>query len=224
MSWSNVSNAVPRGLLFGPLIAVLFLPVGPSPANLIDNAGFEQAGSTNTVAEYWEFGNPDSHGGWWGTAERVDWRSHSGSWEASIQGTWSGAGSNGGWWQEAAASAGQTFEAAGWFWADSTWTADAQGLKIEFYNASASLLSTSPTASTDDVGESWVEKSVQGTAPADTAWARLVVFSDNVGSDGALQADDLSLTLIPEPVSSTLLIVGGSLLALCRRRYGRGKS
>lgn len=177
------------------------------------NPGFETAGSTNTTAQYWEWDNPSgwTQGGYWGNATREDWRSHSGDYEAVIKGTWAGQGDNGGMWQEFAATEGQQLEASAWFWADNNWSAALQGIKIEFYDNSVSLI-TSVSNAFSDVAESWIQKSVTATAPAETAWVRTAIWADEAGSDGALQFDDVAMSVIPEPSSVLLGLLGATLL------------
>jgi hypothetical protein len=58
--------------------------------NLLDNGGFETPGTFSYFAENWEWMNPDTHGSVWGTASRESWRARTGSWEATIRGSWAG--------------------------------------------------------------------------------------------------------------------------------------
>lgn len=172
----------------------------PAMADLIQNAGFEQAGSGELVAQYWEAGNPDGHGGWWGSAERVWWRAHNGSWEMAIRGTWASAGDNGGLWQERPCTPHITYRASAWFWANNDWSSASQDLRIEFFSSSMALLATVQTA-ISDVGETWAQKTVQGRAPADAAYARVVIQAGGAGANGSLQVDDVELY----PVAGNLL-------------------
>ena len=72
----------------GAILTILLGAAGWAPAqDLVRNGGFETAGSTNFTALYWEAEYPDDNGGFSGSAERVDWRSHSGSWQAALMGT-----------------------------------------------------------------------------------------------------------------------------------------
>lgn len=195
-------------------LAVLALP---SAANLIENPSFEVAGSLTSMAEHWEYGNPDSNGGTWGSAARVDWRATDGGFCATIQGTWAGAGDFGGWWQQAAVSEGDLVTISGYFYADTNWTATTQELKIEWYDSILAPVGSQPSVDLSAVSDSWEYKSVQGTAPATAVWARLTVNASGAGANGALQFDEMSLTVIPEPLALTLLTSGFALCLLLRR-------
>lgn len=164
--------------------------------NLLRNPGFELAGLTTTNrAMYWYPGEPDSSGDMWGSARRVNWRSHEGSWQGTIRGLWANAGSDGGFWQEAEAVPGQTYRFSGWFWADSNWSAGRQGIKIEFLSGPPGSFNyvSAVTTLISGVGTTWVEKSLEATAPPGATWVRVVIFADNVGGNGALQFDALNL-------------------------------
>lgn len=177
--------------------AVAMMENGPS--NLLANASFEVSGSSDARARHWE-ASGDSHGDWWGSAARVDWRCRQGAVAAAVRGSWSG-NDYGGWWQEGAAQAGKIYQATAWFWADhaeNTWTATVQELKVEFYNGAFSLLGSTGVG-LGDVVETWTQKTVRATAPAGTAWARFVVNASGAGATGALQFDGAALTQEPDP-------------------------
>jgi hypothetical protein len=168
------------------------------PTNLLGNASFEMPGSADRYARHWESGSPDSHGSFWDNAYREVWRAHGDFFEAVIKGSWSGGLTSGGWWQEAAASAGATYRVSAWFWADKggyggVWTASSQELKIEFYSSSYGPALSTNTVDLSDVGETWTQKTVAAVAPAGAAWARFVVGVSGAGSQGALQFDDAEL-------------------------------
>ncbi|MFH0880457.1 MAG: hypothetical protein V2A34_12145 [Lentisphaerota bacterium] len=179
---------------------VLFcMSAGSSMANLLQNAGFETEGTNSMTAQYWLWGAPDIHGSYWGSASRENWRSHSGTWEGAIKGSWCGLDS-GGWWQESSGKAGVTYSLSAWFWADNSWTnQQTQGMKIEFLSGAQNgqtLLGT-VSNSFSGVGETWVQKTVQGVAPEGTTWIRAVIYADGVGAEGALQVDDVELVAEP---------------------------
>jgi len=190
-------------------IGIMILTVPVATAVSLYNTSFETVGSSTDYASHWEYNHPDTHGGVWGSGQRASWRAHTGTYEAAIKGTWAGLGDTGGWWQEMAATAGESYDAVGWFWADNTWSATTQHLKIEFRSATDQLLATSSLEDLSSVGESWVQHRVRGTAPANTAWARVVVSVSGAGGAGALQFDDLDLNLsVPEPASAVIMIMG----------------
>lgn len=160
--------------------------------NLLNNSGFETAGSSASRAQYWEAGNPDDHGQMTGNVARVNWRSHSGSWIGTIRGTWTNAGTAGTFWQEVPAKSNSTYAFSAWFWADNSWNPGEQGMKLEFFDASTNLVQVL-SSNFYDVAENWIQKSVQGVAPTNAAWARVVIYASAVSPDGALQFDDLAL-------------------------------
>lgn len=169
------------------------------PSNLLANASFEVSGSSDSQARHWE-ASGGSHGDWWGSAARVDWRSRQGAVAAAVRGSWSGS-DYGGWWQEGAAQAGEIYQATAWFWADhveNVWTAAVQELKVEFYDDAFSLLD-SRSVGLSDVAETWTQKTVRATAPAGAAWARFVVNVSGASAAGALQFDAAALTQEPDP-------------------------
>jgi len=196
--------------------------VVPAEANLLSNPGFEQQGTWSGSAEWWEWGNPDTHGAIWGNATRESWRAHSGSWEGTIRGAWSGS-DYGGWWQEKRATPGVTYTFSAWFWADSTWTNQQdQGMKIEFFDGTeeeSGQMIYAVTNAFSDIGEAWVQKTVQAVAPTNAVWVRVVIYASGVGQDGALQFDDLVL----EEEPGTLILISrlGAGGLLCAGVLGR---
>jgi len=164
--------------------------------NMLRNSGFEQVGLTSTNrARYWYPNDPDAHGDMWGTARRVNWRSHEGTWQGTVRGLWANAGSEGGFWQEASAAPGQTYRFSAWFWADSNWNAARQGIKLEYLSgqpAGTNYLSATTNLLTG-IGTTWVKATIESTAPAGAEWVRVVIFAEGVSANGALQFDDLYL-------------------------------
>lgn len=199
--WSG--DVAPAQVLDNPLALALdrakavtgrFIAV--SSGNLLNNPGFEDAaGADVNGAEHWETGVPDDHGERWGSAARVAWRPPEGAWHGTICGTWSNGYDYGGFWQEMPAVPGATYTFGAWFWADSTWWASEQSIKLEFFDGAAGgetrLLAL--TNAFYDVAQAWVFKEVAATAPAGATWVRVVVLANGIGASGALQFDDLSL-------------------------------
>jgi hypothetical protein len=195
--------------------------------NLLLNPGLETQGAWEHSASQWDWNYPDTHGSSWGTASRETWRSHGGSAEGTIRGQWAG-GSNGGWWQERSAVPGAAYTLSGWFWADNSWTSQTnQGLKIEFFSGTATNVGSMITASTNTfsgIGESWVQQHMTAVAPTNAAWVRAVVFAYNVGWDGALQFDDMSLveesgTVIK--ISQLMRMLTGMMILGCLTAFRR---
>jgi hypothetical protein len=161
--------------------------------NMLKNAGFETAGSS--FAQYWERNYPDTHGASWGSASRQTWRTMGGSFEGAILGTWAGAYTNGGCWQEVPATPNRQYRFATLLFADdwgNKWTSTVHGIKLEFYTASTGLLYAVSNIF-NDISDHWGGHSVQAVAPINTAWMRAVIFAEGLGPNGALQFDDVSL-------------------------------
>ena len=186
-------------------VRALFHPATGS--NLLNNPGFEQQGASADVAAYWKAGDPDAHGDMTGTALRVNWISHEGSWQGTIRGTWSGTGTSGEFWQEIPAHPGARYRFSGWFWADDgnpwgPWAATHQYISLEFRTAAGAVL----LGATNDLGlvtQTWSNHSVDADAPAGAEWVRVVIHVDGVGPDGALQFDDFrleALDVLPQPI------------------------
>lgn len=178
-------------------ITATFSPM--SGTNLLRNPSFELVGNITTNALYWTPNDPDLNGDRWGTAVRVNWRSNSGAWQGAIRGLWANAGSSGGMWQEVPAMPGRAYRLTGWFWADNTWGAGEQSFKLEFLSGTGGgqTLLAATTSSLSGVSQSWVQRTLTGVAPSNAAWVRVVVLANSIGSDGALQFDDLNLELAP---------------------------
>jgi len=193
------------------IVAVVLTGILSVQANMLQNTGFETAGTDATKAQNWEWGNPDLNGSGWGTASRESWRSHAGTYEATICGSWKG-DTVGGWWQQATGEAGVTYTASAWFWADSNWTTGEQGIKLEFYDTNLATPLLVVTNVISSVSTNWIQENVQAVAPQNTAFVRVVVYADNVGADGALQFDDVLLIAEPGTVIVISAIPLGVLL------------
>ncbi|NCC53110.1 MAG: hypothetical protein EOM20_18115, partial [Spartobacteria bacterium] len=168
-----------------------------SGVNLIKNPAFLQQGSAANRAYHWEGGNPDSHGGYWGHVERINWGGYCGEWHGAIEAKWNSYDDDfGGWWQEGPAEAGYTYEASCWIYADrninNTFTAVDYELKIEFYSTTYQLLATELVNFEHD-GQNWHRISAEALAPPSTAWARFVIYCGGMGNQGALRFDNVQM-------------------------------
>lgn len=177
--------------------AVITAIATPAFANLLQNSSFEEEGTQIETAKFWKMNDPDDHGDAWGNAIRVDWRAHEGTHIGVVRGSWAGMGEYGGFWQEAEITAGTTYRATAWFWADGKWIAEVQELKIEFWSSDRSEKLDEKIITLHDVSELWVQKEVEGVAPEGAGWARVVINVSDVGGDGALQFDEVSLIAAP---------------------------
>ncbi|MFH0909663.1 MAG: hypothetical protein V1929_12960 [bacterium] len=185
---------VKRVALFAALFAVSGLAI--ASANMLRNGSFETQGADGEfTARSWKMNDPDEHGEAWGSATRQTWRAHEGTSIGTIRGTWAKAGDFGGWWQEAEATVGMIYRVTAQFYADANWKASTQELKLEFWNADRSRMLGAVTNAFHDVGETWTEKSVDGTAPIGTVWVRAAINVSGAGEAGALQIDEVDLDL-----------------------------
>ncbi|MBU1694168.1 MAG: lamin tail domain-containing protein, partial [Verrucomicrobia bacterium] len=171
--------------------------------NLLNNPSFEQAGTSAVRALYWDQGDPDTHGATSGTATRVNWRSYSGTWQGAIQGAYSGAGTEGEFWQEVPATPGEEYRFSGWFWADNgdpygPWGAGEQVMKIEFYSGATQgvALLHAATSTLAGVVQNWESRSMDAVAPTNADWVRVVILARDVSYDGSMQMDDLKLEIL----------------------------
>lgn len=199
-----------------------FLGVGdddidpPHAGNYIRNPDFDRAGSANTSAFYWESGYPDARGDMWGAASREHWRGYpdgSDTNEGAIRGTWSGAGDQGGFWQEVTNTyaVGTVWEGGAWFWNDGAgnqWTSATRSIHITFYNGSGTAIA-GHTNSFTRPDETWTWYSVQATSVAGAAWARLTIQANGIGANGALQFDDVFMA----PRAPVEIYIGSSNVA-----------
>jgi len=181
------------------LIVLVLFPASAciSMANLLKNSSMEEAGTETDSALHWSMNDPDDHGDAWGNAIRADWRAHEGRFIGVVRGTWAGLGDHGGFWQEVEVTPGSTYKARAWFWADGGWKAETQEFKLEFWNGDRTEIVDSQTIALHDVGEIWVQKEIEATAPENAGWVRVVVNTTGAGEIGALQVDELSLEVMP---------------------------
>lgn len=183
---------------FVALLAAASWLAGEARANLLYNASFEiESAFAAGAAINWRMNDPDDHGDTWGSASRESWRAHEGTFTLAIRGTWANAGDHGGAWQEVEARADTSYTLTAWFWADRTWSAQTQEMKIEFWNWDRSQMLGAATNSFNGIGEAWSQQDVSAVAPEGTEWARVVFHVAGVSAEGALQIDDVSLVAAP---------------------------
>ncbi|MBU1693911.1 MAG: hypothetical protein KKC51_08090, partial [Verrucomicrobia bacterium] len=165
--------------------------------NLLHNGGFEIEGSDQYSARFWQQNVPNLHGGEIGAVDRSDYGGgHGGStWKGQVLGTWAGQGDSGSFWQEAPVEEGLPCAASAWFQTESTtWTAGVQELRLEFYDFDKTNLLASFSTNLSDVSTTWVQHSITGAAPAQAAWARLILNVAQAGSNGTFRMDDADIS------------------------------
>jgi hypothetical protein len=124
-----------------------------------------------------------------------------------------------------AASEGQLWEASAFARIDSSDPIDPQNfavVKLEFLNSSNTVIgfAESPQITTASLPvNTWQQFSAQGTAPAGTTTAQIVLVHvqlDDPPAGGSVFFDDTAL--VPEPATSALIGLGACALGLRRRR------
>ncbi len=172
-------------------------------SNRVRNSSFEIQAFDEWHAYHWTPSYPDNLAETFGNSGRSNWRRNSGTWQS-----WIGSGTEswqtfGGIWQDVPAGRGYLYEIAGYFYADTNWTAANKELKIEYFKHDRSTQLGFQSITLSGLSNSFQRFSLTtGPAPNETAWARLVVFAQNTGTDGTLQFDDLSL--VERPVKTQL--------------------
>jgi MYXO-CTERM domain-containing protein len=127
-----------------------------------------------------------------------------------------------------AASEGQVWEASAYALIDSRDAMDPQNLavvKLEFLNSSNTVIgfAESPQITTTSLpADTWQQFVAQGTAPAGTTSAQIVLVHvqlDNPPAGGAIFFDNAAFGVIPEPHSAVLGLLGlAGLCGFARRR------
>ena len=169
---------------------------GAAPDNLLLNPSFEyETAADFHSCVYWTLNQPDPHGGFYGSVRRENWRARDGYYAMAIRGTWAGAGDFGGFWQEVPAAPDATCRFSAWTWTDAAWTAQTCEIKIEFWNADHSRMIEPCALPLKNTGESWQESVLEATAPAETAWVRVVVNIADAGPEGSLLVDSVALRI-----------------------------
>jgi len=181
-----------------------------SASNLLMNPGFEQQGSSPTAAQYWTWGEPNLNGSHWGSAIRENWWTYTNdgpsTYAHAIQGYLSGT-NTGGFYQEAAAITGMTYTFSAYLWADASWSAGYQVIKLEFLQGQifGTTMVFAVTNMFNDVGEAWTQKSLSATCPAGANWVRVVAEVWLAGCCGSLQFDNCSLVMSSPPSQARIV-------------------
>lgn len=165
--------------------------------NLLQNPGFRYGpdGTTNAspAALHWNT---------WGETSRENWGSYdSDGWLATLHG-WSGT-NFGGWYQDVSATGGTWYILSGQFQAATNYVVSSIELKLEFFNASFTMLAAHTTKVTG-VGHQWTYYEVEGIAPSNTVWARAVIAATGQGTTGVLLFDDFALISRDRPARAKL--------------------
>jgi hypothetical protein len=130
-----------------------------------------------------------------------------------------------------AAGAGQTWEASAYARIDSRDAMDPQNfavVKLEFLDSTNTVIgfAESPQITTTSLpADTWQQFTAQGTAPAGTTTAQIVLVHvqlDNPPAGGAIFFDNAAFGLIPEPTSALLGVLGLAGLTGFARRRARG--
>lgn len=97
--------------------------------------------------------------------------------------------------------------------------------KLEFLNAANAVIGAFESSHFNESSplDTWVEKTVQGVAPAGTASAQIVLVHVQLApvSGGAVYYDDASLALVPEPATLALCGLGAIGMLVTRRRANK---
>ena len=207
------------------LTALLGFTAGQAEANLLTNAGFEDAGLTAGDT----FGAPNwtAFGGGTYTVHTSMLGAvgaHSGDHAFKQFGATSGI------FQQVAVNAGDEVNAGAFllnYSGDPMGGGQVAAVNIEWIQADGSshsaitpFISNGETtaASAQDV---WTLQTVTGVAPDDAAFARLTLITGNFlegGTGGAPFYDDAFLEVVPEPSSLALIALGGLAMLQRRRR------
>ncbi len=174
---------------------------GPANDDLVRNGDFEQDDLGDPERAFaWNRRPAMNYGDRYGNSGRRDWRYVSPFHEFFIGPTF------GGIWQDAPAGRDFDYEASAWFWMDGNsntnfgpWTAAVQQIKIEFYSPTHGSPLAVVATNIPFNAEVWNNVAVRGAAPANAAWARVVVDVSGAGTKGSLQIDNVAMRLLPRP-------------------------
>lgn len=207
------------------LTTVLGFAAGQAEANLLVNAGFEDAGLTAGDT----FGAP----GWtaFGGGTYTVHTSMLGAVGAhSGDHAFKQFGATSGIFQQVAINAGDEVNAGAFllnYSGDALGGGQVAAVNIEWIQANGAshsgitpFISNGETTATSPQ-DTWTLQTVTGIAPVDAAFARLTLITGNFldgGTGGAPFYDDAFLEVVPEPSSLALIALGGMAMLQRRRR------
>ena len=125
-----------------------------------------------------------------------------------------GSGWEGVWQDGLTATGGDVLEASAWI-KDATGDGGAAGigkLQIEFYDALGERMWDDEVYQYFDTTSDWAQHSISATTPADAVSVHMYVGMGNWGVGRETLFDDVSLTVIPEPMTIGLFVLGGLFL------------
>jgi hypothetical protein len=198
------------------LVAVACLAAGVANANLLINGDFNDPASGAAPTDW----NVWSWGGGWANHENNPSVSYDGSYYF-VAGAAGGAG--GGINQTVAATAGTEYQLTVLSGADAWWQPHG-GMTMFFLDSSdvqvglATRQTVDPAVygNTFDKPHPWASYVLTAIAPANTA--KIKVEFDANWNTGSTWFENADLTVVPEPGTAALVVVGSALLIGCRSR------
>jgi hypothetical protein len=191
-------------------------------ANVLLNPGFESPNASG--GDVYGSTNWGAFNDAWTTANVTP---HSGSQALKVFGPFFQFGGAGAVQGTFATSPGQTWEASAYLRNDSTDPMQGTNfavVKMEFLNSSNAVIGSAESTHFDATFPQnvWTLETVQGTAPAGTTSAQIVLVHvqlNNPVTGGSVFFDDASFSVVPEPASLGLIGAAVGSLALRRRKH-----
>ncbi|GEM_PF-549675 len=187
--WPGYPNAT---TVFPQRFQVDYVRVSQWTEPLLGNSGFETSEATNSASPVvWTE---------WGNSFRSTQLSRQGPAALKLYGNFNGPNNVSGAYQDLVAEPGQSWMVSGWVQSP-TWdrigTGNSSQLKIEFRGASDQLLAEvlSPMLTRNDAAGQWLQRSVEGVAPANTTKVRIIALhtQGSQQATGAVWWDDLQV-------------------------------
>jgi len=148
-------------------------------SNLLANSGYESGSASWSLL---------------GNTSVNTWKPRTDAQNGILTGIWHSNGANYATvFQKVAATPGVTYRGGGWIFRENIWNY-ASVVKLEFLNSSDGVLSTESTTVTTISPDTWQNVLMTGTAPANTAYAQVIVEATGIdGNDGTFYMDDMVL-------------------------------